>query len=274
MKINSEILFYLYKYLYLNPRGLFEFKNERLSIKRNLKINTKLQSIIFFTTHKCASKFFHQFFKDITKQSDFKKFNFDEFKLRYEKYSSYEEIYHDYANDKGGIYAPIRRFQKFKNLNNYKVILALRDPRDTLVSYYYSTLYSHDTNSVNFIRHKNKFKNSKIDSFVIENSDWLLNIFEQYIANLNTYHYINYEKLISFPSETLQSLLRYIEIDISEIRIAEYVKNLTPSGSNENLSQHKRSGLSGQYVKHLSPKTITYLNNKFKHIIDYYDFKL
>ena len=273
MKINNAFLFHIYKYLYLIPKGIIEFKNERLLIGGKLKTESNESSIIFFTTHKCASKFFHQFFNDIANQSYLKKFNFDEYILRYAKYDLQDTLYYEHGLEKGCIFAPIRRFEKFKNIHNYKVILAIRDPRDVLVSYYYSTLYSHDVSSTSFLSHRKKFENHDIDSFVIENSNWLFKTLDQYKNNLASYHYIKYDELINNSLDTIKKLLNFMSVDMPQEKIQQYVKDLSPSEATEKF-KHKRSGLSGQFSDHLKPETVNALNNKFKKILEYYNFEI
>ena len=268
----KKILFSIYQYIYLQPRGFFSLRNERHLVEKKIKSKSEKKSIIFFTTHKAASSFFDKFFNTVIKENDYIKINFDEYILRYPNKDT-QNIYYKNSNDKGFIFAPIRKFQEFNKIENYKVVLLLRDPRDVLVSHFYSTLISHPINSTKIIEARENYKKDEIDKYVLSKSDWLLEIYQGYMTNLKNYHYIKYENLIAEPHKIISKLAKYLKISIDKKFLDLLLKDLEPPKM-ENVKNHKRSGKSGQYITHLKKKTIIELNTKFKNVIDYYNFSL
>ena len=182
-----------------------------------------------------------------------------------------ENIYYESSNETGLIFAPIRKFQNFKNINKYKTVLLLRDPRDVLVSHFFSVMVSHPVNSIKLIKMREKYKSTGIDQYVIDKSNWMLSIYEEYMKKLDDYYYINYSNLILNPLNTINDLLNYLEIKLDEKILFNLVKDLE-SPMVENIKKHKRSGKSGQYNTYLKKETLEILNNKFKPILDNFNF--
>ena len=268
--IFKKIIFIIYQFLYLQPRGYFSLKNERRLYKRKINSASRKQSIIFFTTHKAASSFFYKFFDLVAKKNDYIKINFDEFILRYPNKDT-KNIYFENSRDKGFIFGPIRKFQRFDKIENFKVILLLRDPRDVLVSHFYSTMVSHPINSIKMIEKREYFKNKSIDNYVVDRSNWLLQIYQGYMNNLKNYHYIQYENLIQDSQKIIRELLKYLEISLDE-NIINFLSKELESPKVEDVKKHKRSGKAGQYGSHLKKETIEKLNNQFKNVLVNFDF--
>ena len=109
------------------------------------------QSVIVYTTHKCASTFIPKLFSLIETHGAFAMFDYASEINRsaarlgvvggYEPFlsSSYSHLYRQH----GEIYAPQRRPLDFPGREDLDHIFFLRDPRDVLVSAFYSFGFSH-----------------------------------------------------------------------------------------------------------------------------------
>ena len=167
------------------------------------------------------------------------------------------------------------------DLDKYKVILMVRDPRDILVSWYYSIAFSHSIPPITSNRHEEyirKRKNAQeitIDDHVISESDRVLNILNRYQNELLVpyphVHLTSYEKMTSNFEGWLKGLLDASELEISSHtfqKLVEDNKQLQPK--EENIYKHIRKGKPGDYLDKLQPETIEYLNNKFSPILETY----
>lgn len=167
------------------------------------------------------------------------------------------------------------------DLDKYKVILMVRDPRDILVSWYYSIAFSHSIPPITSDRHEEyirKRKNAQeitIDDHVISESDRVLNILNRYQNELLVpyphVHLTSYEKMTSNFEGWLKGLLDASELEISSHtfqKLVEDNKQLQPK--EENIYKHIRKGKPGDYLDKLQPETIEYLNNKFSPILETY----
>ena len=171
-----------------------------------------------------------------------------------------------------------------KNLEDYKVILATRDPRDILVSDYFSIAYSHSVPSKggskhnSFISKRLAAQNATIDEYVISESERVYDIFSRYqILLLDRYknvHLATYEDMISNFEIWLNDLLEYCELDLSREFIQYLIEeNEAKKPKKEDITKHIRKGVAGDYKEKLQPETIQTLNNKFEPILRHYHYQ-
>ncbi len=169
------------------------------------------------------------------------------------------------------------------NLEEYKVVLVTRDPRDILVSEYYSIAYSHPVPSKmgdkhdKFMSKRVNARESTIDEYVILESDRVYDIFSRYQTLLidkykNTY-LTTYEQMISDFEVWLTDLINYCELNVSREFIQSLLKeNEDKKPKEENIHKHVRKGLPGDYKQKLQPETIVYLNEKFETVLKNYHY--
>jgi hypothetical protein len=164
------------------------------------------------------------------------------------------------------------------DLDLYKIVFVARDPRDILVSHYYSVAHSHrvpdrtGNKYERFMKSRVFAKASTIDEWALFRSDRLHDIYMRYQKLLldpypHTYR-TTYEHMVSDFSSWLRSLLDYAELHIStglfESLLQEHAR-MRPR--EENIQQHVRKGQPGDYRNKLKPETIDALNEKFASIL-------
>lgn len=251
------------------------------------------RSCLFFTTHKCASVFVDKLLNSITKNSNYKVINyataihnlgpildigdFYTYKLFLEK--AYDELY----QIRGKIYGPERKPLEFPGREKFKHIFFLRDPRDVLVSAYYSFGYSHGVpkgkkQQQRFYELREKIQKQGIDDYACDAAiNWLLPIYQEYKQLLETsdyYLYLTYDEFKDDTNNFLKKIMNFLEIEISERDKQKIVDEASPVQNYENMTQHKRSGKSQQYLKELNSDTIQYLNEIFAEVLSYWKFDI
>jgi len=166
-------------------------------------------------------------------------------------------------------------------MEKYKVILMVRDPRDILVSWYYSIAFSHSIPPITsnrheeYIRKRENAQETTIDDHVISESDRVFNILNRYQTELLVpyphVHLTSYEKMTSNFEGWFKGLLDACELEISSQTFQKLVEdNIRVQPKEENIYKHIRKGKPGDYLDKLQPATIEYLNNKFSPILDTY----
>ena len=175
-------------------------RNEKLvkQIMASKKISqSNKQSVLFFTTHKCASTYMEKIFNYLNtnylgltsiniESYLWNNFNQDVFQILQEKQSII-------FRSKGIFYSPLHQFISIDNIQNYCILLMLRDPRDVLVSNYYSLAYSHtlpknQKRSQSFLEKRKKVQSMTIDEFVLSRAN---RFYKVYIAILEFIRYSN-----------------------------------------------------------------------------------
>ena len=264
------------------------FKTELELIKGIHKNSNKHSSIIHFSFNKAAT----QYVKSILRRCAIENgmvpvsihgyaFNSDFPYLDHLSSKEMEKYKHIFKKS-GYLYSVFSgMIEGIPSLEKYKVVLVTRDPRDILISDYYSIAYSHPVpigkKRDAFLLKRMQARESTIDEYVLSQSDKLYNIFYRY-QSLLLDRYMNvylttYEDMVRNFNGWLSDLLYYCELNISKRllqSLLEENKHIKPK--KENIWEHIRKGQPGDYKKKLKKETIEHLNNKFASILVRYKY--
>jgi hypothetical protein len=245
----------------------------------------KSDSVYFYTFHKCASTLFSKHVLSNSKG------------LRHVDYS--RQIYKNHypkkidLNHKGYIYGPIRIQARPKDWPVYKLLLEkacclefvkgktavffVRDPRDILVSQFYSFGFTHSISSNPVIKQgqiteRKRIQNLDIDSYALEASTELREKFflmYELSRNCERAVILKYEDMITNFDDFVASLTNFIKLDSKVIK--KLYEESRPR-STEDLKSHKRSGKIANYKDKLSPSTIEKLNDSLSEILEIFNY--
>jgi hypothetical protein len=242
-------------------------------------------SVYFYTFHKCASTLFSNL---VLKNLE---------GLRHIDYASRiyngEKIKRLVFEKKGFVYGPIRlsvdpasaEFTQLVNplcdldfVRENIVIFLVRDPRDILVSGYYSFGYTHGFSPAYEIRliqeqRRKRIQNESIDQYAMEAANSVENHFEKLYQLREACHrsvILKYEDMIDHWELFVEDLTRYV--DIKENILKKIYSNSRPL-EKESRESHRRSGRVGQFRSQLQKTTITYLNKTFESILEKFQYQ-
>lgn len=239
-------------------------------------------SIIWFTTHKCASLYMKDFLEQLAQEAGMKHIDFEgDFWLDGKDFLE-ELIQHpekQYFHSSGHIYGPFRNFfyqkvpNSIKNFEKYKVVTMLRDPRDVLTSLYFSMGYSHsipeDKNKKSeLISQRYVALNTSIDNYVLGN-DFFQNLYHDYVHKclpLPNVLLLRYEDMVNFFENWLKTLLYFSNIKIKETTLDNLI-NSTNFEVEENMYAHKRQVKPGDHRRKLKISTIRKLNQEYFQVL-------
>lgn len=168
-------------------------------------------------------------------------------------------------------------------LEEYKIVFVVRDPRDILVSEYYSISLSHIAPVTTGNKHndfKTKRKNateSTIDEYVIAHSDRVYAVFYRYqellLDKYENVYLTSFEAMLSDFDRWLNNLIFYCELDVDmTTRESLTRENAASKPDKEDIEQHLRKGIVGDYKQKLKPETIEYLNKKLSSVLVRYNY--
>ncbi len=254
------------------------------SLNKNVSVSN--ESVYFYTFHKCASSLFSSY---ILKNIE---------GLCHIDYA--EQIYKGENVDnvifekEGFIYGPIRlsvspNYSVYEKLvkpastndfiKNKIAIFLVRDPRDILVSDYYSSGYTHGFSPVEEIQkaqkqRRNQVQSQSVDEFVLDNSSKVLSDFktvDKLSKACNQGIILKYEDMIDNWDYFTKGLTKYIEI--KEKVLTEIYKRSRPREKEFKMS-HRRSGKPGNFRSNLNTSTVTFLNTKFEAVLEQFQYDL
>lgn len=248
------------------------------------------QSIIWFTVHKSASEYIRsEILPKLAQELDMKYIDHEgDYWLRGKSFK--DTLINDkknshFFNPFGCIYGPFRQFyQEIPSMENYKVVLMLRDPRDALTSLYFSLAYSHylpERRKAEVENVRNLALKSTIDDYVLEKSysffDFYKKYCEQCLGKPNVL-FLKYEDMVNDLKNWLNTLINFMQVEVNQ----NFVNNLVKEANfevKEDIYAHKRQVKPGDHRRKLKVKTIRLLNENFNQILhqlayvsgDYYE---
>lgn len=242
------------------------------------------ESVFFYTFHKCASSLFAGYIlKNIRNLH-----HVDYASRIYLGTMKRKPVFH--AN--GFIYGPLRLSLRHDSLeygdlveitsdpafvHSRTTIFFIRDPRDILVSRYFSFGYNHSLSPVRETREiqatiKRNIQNMSIDQYCIAEAQILVDGFKK----LQTLHensrnsvILKYEDMIYNWDTFSEGLTKHLDINK---RVLANIYSRTRPVEKENLSAHRRNGRAGSFRDKLQNNTKKHLNTTFTNVLKQYEY--
>ena len=241
----------------------------------NISDGAGKHSVYFFSTHKCASTFLNSLAKNLADFEDKNHIDIETYlatnpQKRDELYAS--KSFSEHILSRKGYYFGVFRypFSHLPQPSNQKIVLVLRDPRDILTSQYFSIAYSHPVLTFKFIQKRKNALEIGIDRHVIEMSDRFLNTYNGYLKNYigrNDVLLVKYEDMVSDFGNVLVKILDFIEHPEMAKALSYWTSNNPFVINGENAARHRRKITPGDHKEKLKNETISFLNEKFKYIL-------
>lgn len=181
--------------------------------------------------------------------------------------------------DKGYLYIGFRHFPDFDiALASKKSILLTRDPRDMLVSRYYSIAKSHviPKNNKNLQKQRERVSRQRIDDYVIQAAptyNLQLGEYQKALSESNI-SIFRYEDVIYRKLEWIQNVLDHLEIEVRRKLLRKIVKIFDILPDEESPHKHIRQVHPGNHKKKLRPETIEKLNEILSPFLKYFDYEI
>jgi hypothetical protein len=242
---------------------IFFFKKERNLLKGKFHSTSNKQSVAYVTINKAASTFLAKRFNAFFQKNGYTIAYLTAYLSRIRRIDQFhqnEALQKKAFAQKGVFYGAFR--YPISLIPDLKIILVVRDPRDVLVSLYYSNRYSHGVNSFEFYKKRKLAATKSIDEYALLRSSIFLSRYTTYLKWLDQPNVLllRYEDLIVDPVGFEEMLGKFLGITITPGEIAspaDFVKK------KEDIYSHKRQVKSGNYREKLKPETIAKLNSDF-----------
>ena len=263
----------------------YKYGEERNLIEGKPNSKSEHTSIIHFSVNKSATQFVKSILKKCGDSCGMKTVGLNDYAFNtnfpYLDSLSADDVqkYKHVLVPKGYIYSVFGgAIEGVPELSEFKLLLMVRDPRDVLVSSYYSIKYSHrppsilgDKRSV-FDTQRERAKSETIDEYVIRESVRICTIYERYIKELieafpNT-HITKYEHMNRDFRGWLNTILDYCDLSPPAGVLEEIITDNEKSRpKSEDVSSHNRKGIVGDFRNKLTDQTIDSINQRFKPVM-------
>jgi len=169
------------------------------------------------------------------------------------------------------------------NIQDYRTVVMIRDPRDVLVSGYYSYSKSHampqsPTKAAEFRAFRAKIIDQGIDDYVIEmseNNRWRMQQYIDLRRSCPTVCILKYEDMIADFPTWLDKLLTHCQWQISPTLRDQLINEAAQAGSKkpEDKTNHRRQVTPGDHKRKLQDKTIEHLNEYFSEVLNEFGYQ-
>jgi Sulfotransferase domain len=248
-------------------------------------------SIIHFSLNKAATQYTKNILRRCASQNRMVPVGIHDYAFNtdfpYLDYLSATEMqkYHHIFKPNGYLYSVFGgMIEGIPELEKYRLILMTRDPRDLLVSEYYSIAYSHKvpdprgTKYDHFMNRRKTAQSMTIDEFVLWDSDRIYGILQRYktlLIDRYPHTYVTtYEKMTADFQGWLNGLLDNCQLAIpNNLRqsLLDESDRLRPK--EENIHNHRRKGRPEDYKEKLKPETIDQLNGKLVSLLEAFGYR-
>lgn len=249
--------------------------------QRSLQPKANPRGVLFHALHKSASMFLFKLFFRLSKERRMQ-FYSQNLKVRTNHLVT-PDIDHDFC------FGPIRHFKTHK-LNfdahvDVRRIFQLRDPRDILVSEYYSFGWRHTENRFGEKERltRDRIKNQTLEEYVLEEEGASFDLTKRLDDLLRASKkpgttFVSYEQMVNDFPGWLQQVMEPFGFPESGLRSKKmlfrkycwkYKNNFSADPSD---SSHKRNVKPGEHRLKLKPATIRELNRRFDPYREFFDF--
>ncbi len=188
----------------------------------------------------------------------------------------------------GNIYVGYRSFpvsfSDYPQFQTAKKIFMFRDPRDALVSQYFSDAYSHSLPSREtetgrkaaeaFEKKREAARATSIDEYVIKHAKSIENTLLSYAAMLKdpTCLTLRYEDYVFQKKRLIHKILNHFEWKFAPGQVEGLLKQVDEVPDSEDKQRFVRRVIPGDHRNKLQPDTIRRLNNILKECMQTYDY--
>lgn len=240
-----------------------------------LKIKNGRPSIIFFSTHKSGSSIGLKYLKKLARENDMRHINYDAClsSLDYNKRMLFNDA--NFLNrafvKNEYFFGCYRTFRNIPEIEKYKIILMLRDPRDVLVSHYFNVKYIKTIRRKEGLQERKKVRRMTLDEYVINTSPRFKGVYEEYLENLigkDNVYFSKFEDFLADSASWLKNASEHCNLNCSEDLMERISQGISSNLKVEKKHKHHRKASPGEFKERLKQETIEKLNTEFKVILD------
>lgn len=253
---------------------LFHFKQEKAYMKGDLTTDLDEPSLILLSSNRAATQFVEDVLGKIYEDRGGKYIALNRYLFFFDKKNTIRfedhEVIVQQMKSRGFFYGQQGPFTQHDVFKDFKKVVMVRDPRDLLVSHFFSFTYAHVPRNREFVEKIKKAKEMGIQKYVLlgENVSIFKKCLNQAIAlrDKEDVLFYKYEDMMAdfvvFQESCQQFINGEVKRELSEELNGMHKKPETNQSTDN--TRHRRSGAWGQFKTALDPDVIEKLNEEFK----------
>jgi hypothetical protein len=255
------------------------FRKERAFLKGKAFPINEEKSVIFQSYNRCGSMYIGDLIRRMLETKCYSAIDLAQYAFHGDKPLSDSlkdpEFLSKTLVSEGYYFGSFRSPFWFDEMKYYKTVVVLRDPRDVLVSRFYSVAYSHTPKDDKFLYDRERAQKQGIDSFVLERIPEILAAYQGYreiLTNSDSIRLFKYEEMVTSFEIWLRSLGEFLGVDSDSEIFHELIGESDFKPSQEDKFAHKRSVQPGGYKTKISQATLEQVETQFGDILHYFGY--
>ncbi|MFM1557687.1 MAG: sulfotransferase domain-containing protein [Roseibacillus sp.] len=238
-------------------------------------------SVMFFSYYRCGSMFLSRALRELAVANGLQPLDYCSYFVKAcpdESDKLFEEESLGRAfHPEGCYYGTLRRAYPIPNHERFRSVLLLRDPRDCLVSHYFSIRESHTLNNHGNLEARSEALSMDVDS-------WVLAHMEDYRRDFLEFHeklagkpgvlFLRYEEMVSAFPEFIRQVVEHTGLTGVQAVADRIVGEASFEVSSENVLSHKRSVQPGNHLKKLKPETVAQMNDALADVLKAFHYEV
>ena len=183
---------------------------------------------------------------------------------------------------RGYVYSPFGGPIEGVSFDDFRVVLMVRDPRDLLVSEYFSVAFSHmlppDRAKRRTFAAQRRFAiENGVDAYALRYCERMRLTFERYARQLlgrPNVHFTKYETMIADFEPWLRDLLAFCALEPSAELMRTFLdEGSAPAPSVADTRVHRRQVSSGEHLRKLKPEIVERLNESLAPVLAEFGYR-
>jgi hypothetical protein len=165
------------------------------------------------------------------------------------------------------------------DLSQYRKIVVVRDPRDILISYFFSMKYSHSVppageTRANVLRQREAATSLSADEYVLSQGvNFIHNNFRNFIGLEGPMTKVfRYEDFVFEKRRWVGDINEWFGLGVSAETVAAIAACQDIFPEKEHPRAHIRQVTPGNYKKHLAPTTVAAIENRYRKVMEHYGY--
>jgi hypothetical protein len=260
--------------------------NSSSTIEIQLDPPAAIDAFFLFGIHKCGSSLLNKLFVDICRINQIPDVPIPELAFQQsiptEAWDNCTDLNSTILD--GYCHRGYRHFPLFLTksnlLNKRKKILLVRDPRDAIVSAYFSFAKSHILPQSgelldNMLKSRESLKNMELENYAVAQAPGVKAAFNRYHDYLNDDQLLRvyrYEDFIFEKESWIKDMVDYLGLTLKPAQIQRIAEKHNIIPATEDASQHIRKVAPGDHREKLSSKCIAQLNELLAEVLERYNY--
>ena len=256
--------------------------NEEVVYKLPESISPEIKSVFFMSVHKSGSTLLNNVVKELCSCLEY---SFVDIQSHFFNTGIPDNNIPDHTSEifkkNGYVYSGFRYFPhqyEIEPLDDCKLILLLRDPRDAVVSQYFSITKSHpmpgSAHGGELYDHmkemRKNFSEMDIDEFCLQEIQGFvkkLEVYDSLMRTHNDYRLFQYEEVIYLKKKWILNMLNFLGWKMGHGDALRFARKYDQFPSKEDANAHIRQVHPGNFRTKLKKETIAEINNKYRDVL-------